>query len=154
MNANNSWYFGEDASGLTPGNPDLLTTVAHEIGHILGYGEADSWLSQIDNGFFTGSNSVASYGGLVPVDQFNNHWAEGVSSLVNGVMQETMMDPSTTPGLRQLPTDLDYAGLADIGWEVEVAAVPLPASIWFLFSAMSGLLAWTRKKEMVKPNHV
>lgn len=148
FNANNSWYFDEGASGLTPGHPDFLTTAAHEIGHILGYGTADSWFDQIDNnGFFTGENSVASYGGLVPVDQFGSHWAEGVSSVVDGVMQETMMDPSTTAGIRQLPTDLDIAGFADIGWEV--AAVPLPAAIWLLLSAMSGLMMLPRRNVSV-----
>jgi hypothetical protein len=145
FNANNNWYFDEDASGLTTGNPDFLTTVTHEIGHILGFGEADSWFSQIVDGFFTGENAIASYGSAVAVDQYESHWAEGTQSIVDGVMQETLMDPSTPAGERQLLTELDYAAFADIGWEV--AAVPLPAAFWLFFSAMSGFLFFSKEKQ-------
>ena len=58
-------------------------------------------------------------------------------STVDGLVQETLMDPSTSYGTRQLLTELDYAGFADIGWQL--TAVPLPASIW-LFSLVIPLL--------------
>lgn len=139
FNAANDWYFGDDVAGLTPGHPDFLTTATHEIGHILGFGEADSWLAQIDgNGFFTGVNSVAAFGDVVPVDPFSSHWAEGTMSTYLGLPQETMMDPSTPPGERQLPTVLDYAGFADIGWQV--TAVPEPEQ-WALLLAGLGMIA-------------
>ncbi|PHS33168.1 MAG: PEP-CTERM sorting domain-containing protein [Methylophaga sp.] len=138
FNTNHDWYFDEDSSGLISGLSDFLTTATHEIGHILGFGTADSWYDQIDNGYFMGENSVESYGGLVPVDRFGSHWAEGVTSVFDSILQETMMDPSTPSGTRQLPTELDYAGFSDIGWEVNnVSAVPLPAGIWLLFSGLS-----------------
>lgn len=125
FNAANDWYFGSDASGLQPGRPDFLTTATHEIGHILGFGEADSWLAQIDTeGRFVGATSIAAYGAPVPLDQFESHWAEGTMSTYAGLVQETLMDPSTPRGERQLPTLLDYAGFADIGWQV--SAVPEP----------------------------
>ncbi|MDP2867766.1 PEP-CTERM sorting domain-containing protein [Methyloversatilis sp.] len=126
FNASNDWYFGADASGLSPGSPDFLTTATHEIGHILGFGEADSWLAQIDasTGLFIGVASVAAYGGGVPVDRYGSHWAEGTISVRDGLPQETMMDPSTPFGERQLPTALDYAGFADMGWQVSTVPEP------------------------------
>lgn len=125
FNGANDWYFGSDPSGLAPGRPDFLTTATHEIGHILGFGEADSWFARIDDqGRFTGPASVAAHGGPVPLDPFAAHWAEGTMSRYAGLAQETLMDPSTPPGERQFPTVLDYAALTDIGWQV--SAVPEP----------------------------
>lgn len=137
FNAANNWYFGNDTSGLTAGHPDFLTTATHEIGHILGFGEADSWLAQISNGYFTGTASVAAYGDAVPLDQYDSHWAKGVMSTYNGIAQETLMDPSTTPGTRELPTLLDYAAFKDIGWQVNVTAVPEPETYTLLLAAMA-----------------
>lgn len=151
FNMANDWYFGSDASGLTAGHPDFLTTATHEIGHILGFGEADSWAAQVLDGSFVGEAAVAAHGGLVSLDSFGVHWAEGTYSIRDGLLQETMMDPSTPSGERQLPTLLDYAGFADIGWQVSV--VPEPAQ-WQLL--LSGLLAlgfsqrnqWLRRKAL------
>jgi hypothetical protein len=38
-------------------------------------------------------------------------------STVSGVPQETLMDPNIDLGARKWMTLLDYAGMADIGWE-------------------------------------
>ncbi|MEM7564070.1 MAG: PEP-CTERM sorting domain-containing protein [Pseudomonadota bacterium] len=145
FNANNDWHFGETTSGQAAHQPDFLTTAIHEIGHVLGFGEADSWFSQTENGFFTGSAATQSYGSAVPLDPFSAHWAEGTSSDVSGLIQETLMDPSTPLGTRQLLTTLDYAGFSDIGWQV--TAVPLPASIWFLFSAITVSIPFWRRQQ-------
>lgn len=140
FNANNDWYFGTDPAGLSPGHPDFLTTATHELGHILGFGEADSWHAQIDHASnaFLGAHSVAAYGGPVPLDLYGLHWGEGVYSTYEGLSQETLMDPSTARGLRELPTVLDYAGFRDIGWQV--AVVPEPAE-WAMLLAGLGLVA-------------
>lgn len=138
FNAGNDWYFGEDPAGLTTGKPDFLTTAIHEIGHILGFGEADSWFSQVsEDGYFIGDNAMAAYGGAVPLGPYGAHWAEGVYSYVDGVAQETLMDPSTPAGQRQLLTDLDYAGFVDMGWEY--TPVPAPPAFVLLLSALSCL---------------
>lgn len=137
FNAANDWYFGSAAAGLTTGRPDFLTTATHEIGHILGFGTADSWTARIASGHFTGAASVAAHGGPVPLDQYRAHWAEGTMSTYNGLLQETMLDPSTPRGERQRPTLLDYAGFADIGWQV--TPVPEPGT-WAMLLAGLGLL--------------
>lgn len=146
FNAVNDWYFGSDTSGLTAGHPDFLTTAVHEIGHILGYDEADSWFAQIDNGYFTGEASVAAYGEAIPLDQYGSHWASGTMSTYNGVLQQTLMDPSTRTGHRELPTVLDYAAFKDIGWQVQTSAVPEPGTYGMLMTALGviGLMIRSR----------
>ena len=144
FNTSQNWYFGESTDGLSPGHPDFLTTATHEIGHILGFGEADSWFSQIENGLFTGSASISEYGSAVPVDQFDSHWAEGTLSAYLDSEQEAMMDPTTPFGEGQLPTHLDYAGFSDIGWQV--TTVPVPSALWLFGSGLLGLLGTARHK--------
>lgn len=145
FNAVNDWYFGSDTSGLTAGHPDFLTTAVHEIGHILGYGEADSWFSQIDNGHFTGDASVAAYGGAIPLDQYGSHWASGTMSTYNGVLQQTLMDPSTRTGHRELPTVLDYAAFKDIGWEVSAVPEPDTYTLILIGLGLLGIQAYRRR---------
>ncbi len=141
FNAAQDWYF--DASPPPSGStqPDFLTTAIHELGHLLGFGEADSWFALVDAAApqFAGAASVDAHGGPVPLDRFLSHWAAGVSSTVDGVAQQTLMDPSTVRGTRELPTALDYAGLRDIGWEVPVSPVPLPAPVLLLAGGLAGL---------------
>lgn len=149
FNATNNWHFGSDTSGLTPGRPDFLTTATHEIGHILGFGSADSWLAQVDNGYFNGAASVTAYGGTVPVDQYGSHWASGVLSTYDGIPQGTLMDPSTVPGQRELPTVLDYAAFKDIGWQVNVTAVPEPDSFILLFAGI-GLISFASRRRLAQ----
>jgi len=136
FNSDPDWYFGISDRGLSSGHPDFLTTAIHEIGHILGYGTAASWFNLIgeDDNLFYGEDSVAIYDGPVPTDG-HSHWGEGTMSAYNGNPQETMMDPSTPYGERQLPTTLDMAGFSDIGWETPTP-VPLPSSLFLLLSGL------------------
>jgi hypothetical protein len=132
---------GEPFSSASPsvGENDFLSVAIHEMAHLLGLGSAPSWDTYVSGGQFIGTNSVASYGGNVPLYS-DHHWAEGTMSTVKGVTQEAAMDPSITVGTRKLFTDLDYAGLADVGWET--AAVPFefsPSLGIILVSALYGI---------------
>jgi len=148
FNSDPDWYFGIDEAGLTSKQPDFLTTATHEIGHILGFGTADSWQNLIDeNNLFNGSASKNIYGQAVPTDG-SSHWAEGVISYYKGYVQETMMDPSTPYGQRQNPTTLDMAGLADIGWEISV--VPVPSSLLMLLTGLGVLISCKRNVKGLK----
>jgi len=113
FNATQDWHFGTNGSGPSPGHPDFLTTATHELGHILGFGEADSWRAQIGaDGRFLGASSVAAYGEPIPLDTFESHWAEGTLSTRDGIVQESSWIPprraasvssparSTTPAWR------------------------------------------------------
>ncbi|MEO0421980.1 MAG: PEP-CTERM sorting domain-containing protein [Pseudomonadota bacterium] len=151
FNASANWYFGADEAGLQEGQNDFLTTAIHELAHILGFGSAPTWNDNVDaDGFFVGLASLDAFGAPVPLDQFEAHWAEGVMSDVRGVPQETLMDPSTPAGTRQLLTTLDYAGLADIGWQP--AAVPLPSPLILLASALGVALTTRRRHPLPIPH--
>ena len=100
---------------------DLYSVALHEIGHVLGFGSAESWDANLSDNVFTGTNSVNEYGSVVPLDAGSSHWFEGtISPLLAGGMQEAAMDPTLTIGTRKELTLLDYAGLKDVGWEIEL----------------------------------
>jgi hypothetical protein len=109
-----NWYFGSDTSGLNSSETDFLTVALHELGHVFGFGTAASFAAKVSGGQFTGANSVSEYGAKVPLDSVAGHWAQGVTD--RG--QETVMEPILPDGTRRSFTPLDFAGLADVGWQV------------------------------------
>ncbi len=108
-----NWYFGTSEAGLGSHQQDFLSVAMHELGHLLGIGTADSWDRYVSSESFLGPHSSEAYGGNVPLSG-DAHFEEG---LKNGG-QEVAMDPSLLEGTRKLFTELDFAALADIGWEV------------------------------------
>jgi hypothetical protein len=124
-----NWNF--DPAAPHAGADDFLSVSLHELGHVLGFGTANSWNNQVSGGVFNGAASVAAFGQPVPVSPDQAHWAAGVSS--DG--QVAAMTPSITVGTRKLFTTLDFAGLDDVGWEVttpvaHVSAVYVSGSQW------------------------
>ncbi|MDR5171796.1 PEP-CTERM sorting domain-containing protein [Methylobacillus flagellatus] len=149
FNSHHDWYLGLDDDGLSAGQPDFLTTATHELAHLLGFGASPAWralLQQGDGGWvFTGGHAVAVYGDAVPVDGAGAHWAYGVYGTIDGVPVANLMDPGTAPGNREYMSDLDYAALADIGWQV--SAVPEPSTFWMLLLGLVGVFGrWHRKQ--------
>jgi len=153
------WYFGLDPAGLVAGRSDFLTTATHEFLHLLGIGDAPSWSAWVQpcpsaaGLCFSGPASVAAHGGLVPLDPIAAHWAEGVTSTVTGVAQETLMDPTTVRGLRELMTELDLAGLADIGWQVTPVPEPQAWALVLSGFALTGWIARRRRTEDSRATH-
>jgi len=110
-----NWHFGSTSTGLDPGEIDFYSVAIHELGHLLGIaGSNPSWTRWIAEAEFEGTASVVEFDGLgsVPLDVDEGHWGEGVTD--NG--QEAAMDPSLNNGARKEFTELDFAGLVDLGW--------------------------------------
>ncbi len=143
--ASTKWNFSA-AQGPSSGQSDFYSVAVHELGHLLGFGTADSFDASVSgSGYFTGAHAEAAYGGS-PVPLYTTdkaHWAEGVMSTVNGTPQEAAMDPTLTIGQRKYFTALDYAAMKDIGWQV--SAVP-EAETWVMMLSALGLLALAARR--------
>jgi hypothetical protein len=114
-----SWFFNHLAS--PSGNvTDFYSIAIHELGHTLGFGASTDWQALVSGAAFFGANAEAlNSGNPVPLSTPDlAHWANGTSSVVYGTStsQETAMDPELQNGTRKRLTELDAAGLKDIGW--------------------------------------
>lgn len=93
---------------------DFLHIMIHEIGHVLGMGPQNAGSQYVteSNGidYFGGPNVTAVYGGAVPLD-----FASGTHFAADATMN-AVMKPSLGFGTRVLPTALDKAFFADIGY--------------------------------------
>jgi hypothetical protein len=117
-----NWYFGTSISGLGGSQSDFLSVAIHELGHVLGFGTAQSFQRDISGTNFIGPAAEAKHGGTaVPLSADLGHWLQGTMSQINsGRAQETEMDPALTQGTRKIFTNLDYAAMTDIGWQVRL----------------------------------
>lgn len=115
-----NWYFGQNASGIVAGQADFYSVAAHEFAHLLGFGTAESFKNLASGTSFSGTHASAEFdgGGNAPLSSDQGHWAEGTTDEGN----EVAMDPSLQLGTRKTLTKLDYAGLADAGWQVVAGA--------------------------------
>ena len=124
FNASKSWSFGIYEAPSDPQDSDFLSVALHELCHVLGFGPPSpnpkSWDTYVDAGTrrFLGPEAVAEYGGPVPLDDIDTHWAPGTLSTNGGAVQEAAMDPNLVTGTRKLLTELDLAAMRDIGWEM------------------------------------
>lgn len=118
FDSSDSWFFDttpNTSNDIPVRSIDFLSVAVHELGHVLGIGSSNAFDSLIFGGFFYGSNAKALNGNNpIPLDYGLGHVEDGL--LIGGV--EAVMDPSTTFGIRKLPTPLDIAFLADIGYQV------------------------------------
>ncbi|MGK7900840.1 MAG: hypothetical protein AB4352_05385 [Hormoscilla sp.] len=111
-----NWFFDPtpDTDDDIPfGQSDFITTALHEIGHILGIGTADIFREIAAGAAFDGFNALAVNGGdPIPLESDLFHVQEGFEN------NTVLMDPTSTTGTRKLPTQVDLALLADIGYEI------------------------------------
>jgi hypothetical protein len=129
-------------SSASAGKYSLYSNLLHEIGHVLGVGTSQSWLDQVDsvNDLFLGAQAGAEFGADVPLGTDEGHWADGTMSAIfgTGTVGEAALDPSLALGAFKPYTDLDVAGLGDIGWEIGAAPVPEPgASVLLVMTAVT-----------------
>jgi hypothetical protein len=151
---NSSWYFDPEPSTMESfaGKDDFYSVAVHELAHVLGIGTAGSWDAQLSGSYFEGSRAKAANGGAhVALSGDLSHWANGTTSKVFGTstLQETVMDPDITVGTRKYFTNLDYAGLQDVGWLV---AVPEPSGLALVVVGMGLLIARVRRRKACSPS--
>lgn len=124
-----NWNFNT-ASGPASSQYDFYSVAVHELGHLLGFGTSDSFSNRV-----IGTNFVGPAAGTVALNSGLDHWASGTLSVFGGVSQEAAMTPSLANGTRKNFTNLDFAAMQDIGWQV--TAVP-EANTWAMM--LSGLV--------------
>ena len=119
------WSF--DPAGPGRGRVDFESVVTHELAHLLGFGGGTPAFDRfVTADGFAGPNVVAAYGGVAPLDGDGraDHWAEGT---VSGG-QVAALTPAVPRGARRPLTPLDWAALADVGWQLgPVVAPAVPA---------------------------
>ncbi|CAN5335306.1 hypothetical protein BH11PLA2_BH11PLA2_51450 [soil metagenome] len=117
-----NWNFNATAPA---GNQfDFESVALHELLHVMGIGlgNVTSFSRYVSNHTFTGPNAVSVYGGAVPLNSDDGHWAPSVTS--GG--QTAIMVPALLQGTERIITPLDWAALADFGWQLTSISPPPP----------------------------
>jgi hypothetical protein len=137
----------------TPGGSeiDFYSVALHELGHVFGLGTSASWANRVSGGNFTGPQVSTVAGGSVPVNAGADHWASGQMSVVpqTGASQEASMTPSISSGVRREFTLLDWAGMSDIGWQVDASrftVVPEPVGLTLAAGGLVAFAIWRRRR--------
>ncbi|AFZ36888.1 Dockerin type 1 protein [Stanieria cyanosphaera PCC 7437] len=92
---------------------DFISVALHEIGHILGFGTSAIFNKIGGDGKFDGVNALAvNKGNPIPLESDLAHVKEGFNQ------NTVLLDPFNNRG-RNLPTPIDLALLADIGYQIE-----------------------------------
>lgn len=131
-----AWYFDSDPQTLEgfPGEYDFYSVAEHEIAHLLGFTQgANAFNANISGTQFTGAHVEALYGGPAPLAGPSDldHWQQGLT--FNG--HEVVMDPTFFFNQRKVFTELDFAALQDIGYNVSPVPEPTAASLLALSAA-------------------
>lgn len=136
FNSNSNWYFDSDITTdeSFSNRYDFYSVAVHELAHVLGFGSAPSFNNLVSGGVFTGA-AVQDLYGSNPSVTAGGHWVEGLSYLG----KEAAMDPTIAVNRRKHFSELDFAAMKDMGWQVS----PIPETeIWAMMIAGLGLLGW------------
>lgn len=128
FDSDRTWNFSQSQNLA---GTEFVTVALHEMGHVLGIGLADSWKNRISNNLFTGPAAQRSNGSQPQVEADAGHFKSPVSGTLtseafgsfgmpHGTSRPVLMLASSTDNSVHLDvaSDLDLAGLVDIGWQV------------------------------------
>lgn len=101
----------ELGTAVPAGKIDFVSVALHELGHVLGFGTAETFKSKIVNKAFTGTKAQALFGGPLPL---TSDLAHVPNANATGT-RRMLMDQSDSAGVRYLPSPLDLAALEDLG---------------------------------------
>lgn len=112
---------------------DIITTMVHEFGHILGFGQGN--MTSYTKSFgkedlrFCGPAAIKANGGQpVPLAKDGTHlrgdWWNDKYLGVPPIDRHSMHTGDPVQGYRALMTAIDVAIMEDIGWKVDYGAVP------------------------------
>ncbi len=141
LSSTTTWYSGIGET-VTPGEFDLYSVIAHELGHVLGigmYGYVDAWNANVNSSLhtFIGASATLAYGGAIPLETDHAHFTQGTTSGGNSLI----MVPAITPGTRRHWTAPELAAFVDMGF----LPIPEPASLLLLVWAALLFKLWARK---------
>lgn len=118
FNSRINWFFDqtpETANDIPLRAQDFYSTTLHELSHVLGIGTSDAFTALTSGSEFIGGNTRLANGGrAVPLTPFPDLAHIQSDVRVNGI--SPLMDSTSPTGVRSLPTSLDIAMLADIGY--------------------------------------
>jgi hypothetical protein len=142
------WHYNDNTLP-PPGTVDFYTIALHELAHALGFGASVQWDAWRIGPDFYGPNSQTVFGGSVPLTG-PSHWSNGTTSTVylGSVSQQALMTATFPGGSRRFLTELDAAGLTDIGWTIGLSIVPEPHSVvLILVASISVPLVGRRRRQ-------
>lgn len=133
VNTNKTFYYDTDLTthndALVSGKTDFYSVMVHEIGHIMGFSTNNAWNANKSGSFWTGANAKAEYNNQNVPLYSTSHWdltSGGGGSLNTGNINcacHPSMLPSISINTRTSFSDLDFALLKDIGYNISAAPV-------------------------------
>ncbi len=121
------WYFDEDISAIASNQVDFLSVAMHELAHVFGFGTSASWNQFVNtsNSTFNGpkAKAVAGTPGGVPLNG-PQHWAASTDPDDGS----DLLEPTIFAGRRVYLSELDFAAMDDIGWDLVDRSVNVSAS--------------------------
>ncbi|MHA3772047.1 hypothetical protein ACXR0O_10970 [Verrucomicrobiota bacterium sgz303538] len=139
----NYWHYDPN-TGVATGKNDLYSVALHEMMHVMGIGISQTWTNLVSGTTWLGPEAKLLNGsGANLIASDGDHIRSGLLSprLVDGFMQEVVMDPSLTVGTRKYLTLMDLAFLHDIGY----ASVPEP-SVALMVACGVGLVSLGKRR--------